>query len=173
VIVYLNGAFGVGKTTVAKLLIAELPAAVLFDPESVGTILSETLSRIDPKDDFQAYSSWTVLVDAFLRELRASYPHACIVVPMSLLNDEIREDVRRRMREIDRAFFAFTLIAQREELRRRILQRPLKETSREWCLQHIEYAPAISGLDDGSIVIDTTELTPQEVAASILVTLQR
>ncbi|HEY1429003.1 MAG TPA: hypothetical protein VGF18_05480, partial [Candidatus Tumulicola sp.] len=92
-VVYLNGGFGVGKTTVALLLVAALRNAVLFDPESVGAILRDTLSAIDPRDDFQSYVSWPVLVEAFVRELREAHPSSCVVVPMSILNEECRRDV--------------------------------------------------------------------------------
>ena len=38
-IVMINGAFGVGKTTVAKGLLAGIPDSMLYDPEDVGQML--------------------------------------------------------------------------------------------------------------------------------------
>ena len=38
-IIWINGAFGAGKTTLADELGGRLPDAVLFDPEYVGYIL--------------------------------------------------------------------------------------------------------------------------------------
>ncbi|HXM06132.1 MAG TPA: AAA family ATPase [Candidatus Acidoferrum sp.] len=170
-IVYLNGGFGVGKTTVARLLVTELQPAVLFDPELVGGILRDTLSGIDPRDDFQEYPAWAALVKTFLAELRRRYPAVTIVVPMSVLDEDKRADVVKRIRDVDREFFNFTLVADRDELRRRVLERPLKTSSREWCLRHLHDAPT-SSLEE-SYVIDTTRLTPREVAASILATIRK
>lgn len=39
VIVFLNGAFGVGKTSTARILHEALPGSLIFDPESVGAML--------------------------------------------------------------------------------------------------------------------------------------
>jgi hypothetical protein len=39
VILLLNGAFGIGKTTVARVLVRRLPCAVLLDPELLGIAL--------------------------------------------------------------------------------------------------------------------------------------
>jgi len=61
-IVYINGAFGIGKTTVAKLLVARIPEAILFDPELIGSVVTETLGNLDPKDDFQQYDSWSATI---------------------------------------------------------------------------------------------------------------
>lgn len=41
VIVWINGAFGAGKTVVAEALLSHLPGARLFDPERVGFLLRE------------------------------------------------------------------------------------------------------------------------------------
>ena len=42
-ILLLNGAFGIGKTTVARVLVARMPNALLFDPEMIGLILQRGL----------------------------------------------------------------------------------------------------------------------------------
>jgi broad-specificity NMP kinase len=38
-IVVINGSFGVGKTTVAKLIRRSLPGSAIYDPEWVGFVL--------------------------------------------------------------------------------------------------------------------------------------
>ncbi len=52
-IIFINGAFGVGKTTVAELLVSRLPNGLLFDPEEVGGAPSRMLRPIATFDDFQ------------------------------------------------------------------------------------------------------------------------
>ena len=50
VIIWLNGGFGAGKTTLAAELHRRLPDAVVFDPEQVGSMLWKSLP---PGGDFQ------------------------------------------------------------------------------------------------------------------------
>jgi hypothetical protein len=53
-ILLLNGAFGVGETTVARAVVARLPRAVVFDPEIIGIAL-QRLARAAGRrvDEFQ------------------------------------------------------------------------------------------------------------------------
>ena len=56
-ILIINGAFGVGKTTVAALLHRALPGSMIYDPERVGSVLMRLPSWIHLRgrgtDDFQ------------------------------------------------------------------------------------------------------------------------
>ena len=45
VVVWINGAFGVGKTSVARALVRQWDGAALFDPEGVGALLSRCRRR--------------------------------------------------------------------------------------------------------------------------------
>jgi cytidylate kinase len=165
-IVYINGAFGIGKTTVARLVVARVPEAILFDPELLGSMLAETLGCLDPKDDFQQYGSWSELVGACLRSFRNEYPRSTIVVPMTLLDERVRNRTIAAMREADADFCPFTLVADTHDLERRILERDCSEKSRAWCLQHMAAAPETRG--DDVAVIDTTALAPEAVVDRIL-----
>lgn len=47
-IIFINGALGVGKTTVAELLVSRLSNSLLYDPEEVGgarLILPQTIKH--------------------------------------------------------------------------------------------------------------------------------
>lgn len=56
-IVWLNGAFGVGKTSAAGELRDVLPQGRLHDPERLGWLLQRTVGRWQP-GDYQHLSSW-------------------------------------------------------------------------------------------------------------------
>jgi hypothetical protein len=46
--VFINGPFGVGKTSVANVLVERIPGAMIYDPEKVGSFLrSRILTRLD------------------------------------------------------------------------------------------------------------------------------
>jgi hypothetical protein len=55
VIVSLNGPFGVGKTTVARLLVERMPGARIVDPERLGWVMRRTLWRTV---DYQDVALW-------------------------------------------------------------------------------------------------------------------
>ncbi len=54
-IIWLNGGFGAGKTTLAEELHRRLPDAVVYDPEDVGLMLWKWMP---PNGDFQHLPSW-------------------------------------------------------------------------------------------------------------------
>jgi len=58
-VIFINGSFGIGKTTVARLLVRQLPRSVLFDPEPVGLILSRLRAPWPARRaTFQDLSAW-------------------------------------------------------------------------------------------------------------------
>ena len=55
-IIWINGSFGVGKTTIAEKLKERIKNSIIYDPEKVGLFLDKMLS--EKKDDFQDYELW-------------------------------------------------------------------------------------------------------------------
>ena len=55
VIIWINGGFAAGKTTLAEELHRRLPDAVVYDPEDVGLMLWKWMR---PNGDFQHLPSW-------------------------------------------------------------------------------------------------------------------
>lgn len=52
VIIWINGAFGAGKTTVTRQLLQARPALATFDTEHVGDLLRGPLQERKPVPDF-------------------------------------------------------------------------------------------------------------------------
>jgi hypothetical protein len=75
VIVWLHGAFGAGKTSVAAEICARRDEVVLFDPEVVGYVLRELLPG--PTGDFQDLPEWRALVVAMERRWMAAHADWC------------------------------------------------------------------------------------------------
>lgn len=91
-IIFVNGAFGVGKTTVAKLLIKALPNSLLFDPEEIGFFLRNVLGPIDKRDDFQHYPIWRKLTVSTAQLLKQTYKRD-LVIPMTIWRPEYFNEV--------------------------------------------------------------------------------
>ncbi|MES2459110.1 MAG: tunicamycin resistance protein, partial [Armatimonadota bacterium] len=109
-IVFINGAFGVGKTTVAERLCERLPNSLLFDPEEVGFFLRNVLSPIDKPDDFQDYVLWRSLVVTTALSLRRTYDRT-LIMPMCLWHPPYFEEVVGELRCREPRFFHFCLTA--------------------------------------------------------------
>ena len=88
-IIWLNGGFGSGKTTLAEELHRRLPDAVVYDPEDVGTMLWNWMR---PNGDFQDLASWRELVVATALSLRRHHADT-LIVPMTLIRDAYQAEI--------------------------------------------------------------------------------
>ena len=88
-IIWINGGFGAGKTTLAQELRRRLPDAVVYDPQDVGGMLWKWLR---PGGDFQDLPSWRELVVATALSLRRHHADT-LIVPMTLIRDAYRAEI--------------------------------------------------------------------------------
>lgn len=176
-VVWINGAFGAGKSTTARELIDLIPNSTLFDPEFVGAALQRLLppKRLAEVGDYQDLPIWRRLVidtaAALLAELGGT-----LVVPMTLLRQEYRDEIFGGL-AARRIPVRHILLAPAETiLRERIAGRPVPPDLpdgeirvRQWSLDHIEpYRAALAGwLTADAHLIDTGALTPYETAVRI------
>lgn len=168
-IVWINGAFGAGKSTVAAQVRSQLPAARHFDPEYVGFVLSRF--RPVPTGDFQdlpQWRSWVVRLGRLLA--RGGRP---VVVPMTLIRTDYRAAVLGGLRERGVPVRQVVLRVPEPLLRARIDgDRTLPEESRRWRHDHVAPAlAALTGLADRepeTIEVDNYDRSPAAVAAEIV-----
>ncbi|MER6471303.1 NUDIX hydrolase [Streptomyces collinus] len=176
-VVWINGAFGAGKTTTARELIELIPNSTLFDPEVIGGALSQLLppKRLAEAGDFQDLPIWRrLLIDtaaAMLAELGGT-----LVVPMTLLRQEHRDEIFGGL-AARRIPVRHVLLAPAETiLRERIAGREIppdvpdgEMRVRQWAYDRIEpYRAALaSWLTVDAHLIDTSALTPYETAVRV------
>ena len=86
-IIWLNGTFGVGKTTTSKELAAALPDARIFDSETVGVMLRHVLAPLVPVRDFQDWRPWRHLVVETAAQI-LDYVGGTLVIPPSVFVEE-------------------------------------------------------------------------------------
>lgn len=91
-IAWINGPFGVGKSTVAERLAREWPGATLFDPELLGYLLRTWTPPDVVVDDFQDLPVWRALVRTTARGLLEDLGRP-LVVPMTLLHPPYHDEV--------------------------------------------------------------------------------
>ncbi|MEU4052740.1 NUDIX domain-containing protein [Streptomyces olivaceus] len=176
-VVWINGAFGAGKTTTARELIDLIPNSTLFDPEVVGGALAQLLppKRLAEVGDFQDLPIWRRLVidtaAAMLADLGGT-----LVVPMTLLRQEYRDEIfgglAARRIDVRHVLLAPAETILRERMARREIPDDLPDDGirfRQWSHDHLEpYRSALaSWLTADAHPVDTGALTPREAAARV------
>ncbi|MBD0710360.1 MULTISPECIES: NUDIX hydrolase [unclassified Streptomyces] len=174
-IVWLNGAFGAGKTSTARELVDLIPNSTLYDPEATGGSLRALLpaKRLAEVEDYQDLPMWRRLVVDTAAALLAEVG-GVLVVPMTLLRQEYRDEIFGGLaaRRID---VRHVLLASEETiLRRRIEDRadygdPETDARvRDWCHAHLApYREALGWLAADAYTVDTSALSASETARDI------
>lgn len=95
-IVWINGTFGVGKTTTASQLVTLSDRLRVFDPEWVGYLLKANLAD-QPFTDFQQLSAWRRLVPHVADEIiRLTGQSLVTVQSCSRFSDTVADPVPSR-----------------------------------------------------------------------------
>lgn len=175
-IVWINGAFGAGKTSAARELIDLIPNSTFYDPEVTGTGLGSLLpqKKFSEVTDFQDLPIWRRLVvdtaAALLAELGG-----VLVVPMTLLRQEYRDEIFGGLASRRIAVRHVLLSPEETILRQRIAHRaefpddpaPVDGTG-QWAYDRIEpYHSALDWITRDAHTIDNSALTPRETAELI------
>ena len=168
VIIWLNGTFGVGKSSTAERLAALVPDSRVVDPETVGQMLRANLGDV-PIADFQDWAAWRPLVAATLIEV-AAMTGEHLIVPMTVLKREYLDQILGLVRAADLDVFQVVLDASDTVLRSRI---ELATDAQLWRLAHLdEYGQARGWLTEGAdFVVDTAASTPAQIARKIVAAL--
>lgn len=172
-IVWINGAFGAGKTTLADALHERMPNALSFDPEYVGFLLRRWVP--EPPADFQDIPLWRKLTAEFAIGLCREYQRP-LIVPMTLVDATYRAKIFELISAADVELVHVFLDVPAEELRRRINEQVLvpddahRDTqAREFRLGNIDRSVAArSGLPTGTLVLRGDELTPEQLAERVV-----
>jgi hypothetical protein len=137
VIVWVNGAFGAGKSHTAAELVRRVPGAVLSDPEPVGF----SLQRMQPKPlrtDFQDVVGWRVAVREVIAGIDADGRWPVVVVPMTIVDDAYFAETVGWLREHGHDLRHVALIATADTIRRRLRSRLSNIVTDAWALGQIE-----------------------------------
>lgn len=175
-IVWINGAFGAGKTSAARELIELIPNSTLFDPEVIGGTLPHLLppKRLDEVNDYQDLPIWRRLVIDTAAAMHAEVG-GVLVVPMTLLRQEYRDEIFGGLAARRISVHHVLLAPDETILRERISGRPVPQEPdgdlrvRQWAFDHVEpfRAARAAWLDGDAHVVDTSVLTPFETAERI------
>lgn len=168
--IWINGAFGAGKTTLAEELHRRLPDALAFDPEYVGRILNRWVPSPE-SGDFQDIPLWRKLVAEFAIGMTADYGRP-LIIPMTLVNRAYREEIFGLISKAGERVLHVFLDVPPEELRRRIDAQVLLEedaeadaSARAFRHRNLERCVAArAGLPASTLILPGGQLAPGQLA---------
>ena len=164
-IIFLNGSFGVGKTTVANQLVRALPNALLYDPEEVGLMLRNILKPVDWSGDFQDYAIWRTLLVDVARLLKDEYK-CTLIIPMTIWRTDYFKEVITNLSAID-AVHHYCLTAPAHLIRQRLLGRGEQQEG-DWVFDQIDNCVSSFDLDLFEERIDTSVQSPEQIVQHIV-----
>lgn len=164
-IVFLNGPFGVGKSTTARILATLLPGAVHYNPEHVGAALRMPCGPFHRAEDYQDLAAWRRIVPVGARLYRLR--HRTVIMPMAVWRRDYLDELLARLRRVDQDLHLFQLTAPEDELCRRVLGRPDARNGHDWWWSHLESGLAMANDAAFGEVVDTAGLSPLQVASAI------
>ena len=161
-IVWINGSFGVGKTSTAELLKNELNNSVIYDPEEIGGFLSNMFNH--EKDDFQDYELWRTLNSDILKYMCSNYE--IVIVPMTITNKEYYDEIVNELITSGVKINHFILNASRDNIIKRLDSR---KDSTEWSYNQVDRC--IKAFEENKFdakIINTDYMAIEEVVKNII-----
>ncbi|MFC9876941.1 ATP-binding protein [Nocardia salmonicida] len=166
-IVWLNGTHGAGKTTTGALVQKLIPDSRVFDAEKVGETLMDVTPGLPATNNFQHWPPWRPLVVETARHI-LDYTGGTLVMPMTVLVEQYWREISTGLARHAIPVRHFVLHADQDTLRGRIEGDTVLGPS-SYRLRYLEaYAEAArTWLHSEAEVVDTSEITPAEVARRI------
>lgn len=160
-IVLLNGAFGVGKTSAARALVKRLPRSVLFDPELIGI----ALQRVTRVDDFQDLRLWRRLTIFGLRVTRLIWPN--VVVPMAFSNTAYLDEIRTAISRFEPHVHHFCLVAPVAIVHERLRRRGADPAKNEWDFRRASECCRVHDREEFATQIAAADRDPDAIAEEL------
>ncbi|UYQ60744.1 NUDIX hydrolase [Streptomyces peucetius] len=175
-IVWINGAFGAGKSSTARELIDLIPNSTLFDPELIGAGMRHLLpaKRLAEVGDYQDLPIWRRLVVDTAAALLAEVG-GVLVAPMTVLRQDYRDEIFGGLASRRIAVRHVLLAPDETILRERIAARDefpddpeVSERCRQWAYGNIErYRAALGWLTGDAHVIDNSRIDTRAAARAV------
>ncbi len=163
-IIWLNGAFGIGKTQTAFELHSRIPGSFVFDPERIGFLLH----RITPSEvrvgDFQNHRIWREFTYQGLRYVAENFT-GTIIVPMTVVDPLYYDQTVGALRCDGLQVHHFTLLASRDTILRRLRQRG--DSSNSWNARQLDRCLKSLSNEKFAVHLNTEKKAIEAVAEEI------
>ncbi|WP_214760354.1 AAA family ATPase [Exiguobacterium sp. s146] len=163
-IIWINGAFGSGKTTAAKQLQQRLTNAYLYDPEQAGFFIRDNLPNNMQLPDFQQHPEWRAFNVEMLKKITRSYD-GVVVVPMTIVDRTYYDEMIGTLRHDGIRVDHYILHANKNTLNKRLNRR--FEWFNSWGKAQIDRCLRAFQHDITHDKIETDHLTVEQVVEEI------
>lgn len=161
-IIWVNGCFGVGKSTIAGELNKQIKESIIYDPEEIGGFLSNTLPI--KKDDFQDYELWRIINYETLKYLNSRFK--IIIVPMTITNLQYYDEIIGKLKKEEICIKHFILSASKENIIKRLDSRG---NSTKWTYDQVDRCiRAFDSFDYEGEKITTDNMSVDEITKIIM-----
>jgi hypothetical protein len=174
-IVFINGSFGVGKTTVARLLCRRTRSSAIANPEHAGFIVLRLprwmMLRNQGSGDYQDMPLWRRLTVLTIRlaRLRAR----TVFVPMAFTNLDYLNEIRAAVARFDSDIHHVCLVAPLPVVEGRLRRRNDAPHHLEWQLCRARDCCTAHQDESFAIRIGAATPAPEEIADEIEALLSR
>lgn len=165
-ILWIDGPYGVGKSTLAEKLQERNPHSFIFDAEEVGNAVRdnrpESLFR---GYIFEEYPMWFQMCAELLLDIVSQYD-GDIYIPMTLTKKDSFEKIERKLTQNGIKIKHILLESSYRVVHDRILARGESEDC--WCVQNIDLCLREQKHFDNVLRIQSYGKTPDELAEEVL-----
>ncbi len=163
-IIWINGAFGSGKTQTAYELHKRIPNSFVYDPENIGFFIRKNIPKEICKNDFQDHTIWRETNYNLLKYLDNTYD-GILIVPMTLVNPQYFAEIVVKLRKDEVIVNHFVLWASKETLEKRLRSRG--EGKKSWGAKQIDRCMQALSNEIFRYQIDTDNMTIASAAETI------
>lgn len=164
-IVWISGAYGVGKSTLAESLVNMIENAIVFDAEEVGNAVRENYPDEPYGVIYEDYPLWCDFNYLLLKDIHDTF-HRNILVPMTLVRQNSYTKIIKRLLDDGIDTKLIILEGTYKCIHDRILARGENEGC--WCMENIEMSSDGSKAVQGGYHILTDNKSVNELARLVL-----
>jgi cytidylate kinase len=164
-IIWINGAFGSGKTQTAFEINRRLENSYVYDPENIGYFFRKNMPKEIIQGNFQDQPLWRIFNYEIIKNIHSKY-NGNIIVPMTIYNKNYFEEIVGKIIKDGIKIDHYILGATKETILKRLSKRHEKKES--WAAKQIDICiNGFNELKDKSIYIDTNKISIYDVVETI------
>jgi hypothetical protein len=134
-IIWINGAFGAGKTQTAYELHRRIENSFVYDPENIGYFISKNIPKSMGKGDFQDHELWREFNFKLIKDIAEKYC-GVLIIPMTIVNPKYFDEIVGSLRSHGITVNHYALMAPKETLLKRLRGRG--DGANSWPAQQID-----------------------------------
>ncbi|WP_032121131.1 AAA family ATPase [Clostridium amazonitimonense] len=166
-IIWINGAFGAGKTQTAFELHRRIENSFVYDPENLGSFISKNIpSSIKKKGDFQDYEVWRELNFSLIKYIEDKYD-GVLIIPMTIVNPKYFNEIVGSLKSHGVTVKHYALMASKETLLKRLKSRG--DGANSWGAQQIDRCLEGLAKEVFQSHINTEDMSIDEVVEKIAI----